>query len=64
MSPKPTNQKGRKYMLYELLFGYEGGCDEWTKAEGNDVRDVVIDFFDSLSAQLLKGPRGCIYGTT
>lgn len=43
-------------MLYELLFGYEGGCDEWTKAEGNDVRDVVIDFFRFIERTIIEGP--------
>ena len=32
-------------MLYALLFGYDNGGDEWTKAEGNNITDIVIEFF-------------------
>ena len=42
---KRENFRGRKVMLYELLFGYETRSDEWTKAEGNDIRDIAIEFF-------------------
>ena len=43
-------------MLYELLFGYEGGHDEWTKAEGNDIRDIVIEFFRFIERTNIEKP--------
>ena len=43
-------------MLYRLEFGYEGGCDDWTKAEGNDVRDIVIEFFRFIERTNVEKP--------
>lgn len=43
-------------MLYELLFGYDNGCDEWTKAEGYDIRDIVIEFFRFIKRTNIEKP--------
>lgn len=43
-------------MLYELLFGYEDGGDEWTKAEGHDIRDIVIEFFRFIERTNIEKP--------
>lgn len=46
----------RKDMLYELLFGYDDGGDEWTKAEGYDIRDIVIEFFRFIRRTSIEQP--------
>ena len=43
-------------MLYELLFGYDNGCDEWTKSEGNNIRDIAIDFFRFIERTNIEKP--------
>ena len=43
-------------MLYELLFGYDNGCDEWAKSEGNNIRDIVIDFFRFIERTNIEKP--------
>lgn len=43
-------------MLYELRFGYDNECEEWTKAEGYDIRDVVIEFFRFIKRTSIEKP--------
>ncbi len=52
----PHKPERRKGMLYELLFGYEDRPDEWTKAEGNDIRDIVIEFFRFIEHTNIEKP--------
>lgn len=41
---------------YELLFGYDAGCDEWTKAEGSRIRDIAIEFFRFIERTNIEKP--------
>lgn len=43
-------------MLYALLFGYDNGGDEWTKAEGNNITDIVIEFFRFIESTNIQKP--------
>lgn len=52
----PHKPERRKGMLYELLFGYEDRIDEWTKAEGYDIRDIVIEFFRFIRRTSIEQP--------
>lgn len=43
-------------MRYELLFGYEGGLDEWLKAESDDGEEIATFFKGFISSRYIESP--------